>query len=214
FGPAEVMAWARDLGQEVFTGSSGRVFPVAMKASPLLRAWLARLAATGVFLNTGWRWQGWAGSDGALSFETPGGTRVLRPRVTVLALGGASWPRLGSDAAWVPWLAARGVELAPFRPANMGLTLNWSPQMSRFFGLPVKGVSLVAGHTRSRGEFVIGARGLEGGGIYAVAAAVREGAALYLDLLPDRDAAAVAAALEGGRAGDSLSNRLRKTLGL
>ena len=176
FGPAEVMDWARSLGQEVFAGSSGRVFPVAMKASPLLRAWLARLAGQGVKLRTRWRWTGF--SDGALTFATPEGPQVLAPRVTVLALGGASWARLGSDGAWAPWLAARGVPVAPFRPANMGLSVTWSEPMARHFGQPVKGVALCAGTDRHRGEFVISARGLEGGGIYAVAASVRDGAPL------------------------------------
>lgn len=132
FGPDPVQAWAHGLGQDVFTGSTGRVFPVAMKASPLLRAWLARLAGLGVTLRTRWHWQGFAGD--ALRFDTPGGPQHLRPAVTVLALGGASWARLGSDAAWVPWLAERGVDIAPLRPSNAGLSVAWSPHMQRHFG--------------------------------------------------------------------------------
>ena len=212
FGPAEAMGWARGLGQEVFTGSSGRVFPVAMKASPLLRAWLARLGAAGAELRTRWRWAGFDGA--ALAFETPAGKTVLRPAVTVLALGGASWPRLGSDAAWVPWLAGKGVTIAPFRPANMGLTVAWSDHMVRHFGAPVKGAALVAGGQRERGEFVISARGIEGGGVYAVSRAVREGAALTLDLAPDRSLAEVAGRLAGGAGKESLPNWLRKVLRL
>ncbi|WP_413874050.1 TIGR03862 family flavoprotein [Albidovulum sp.] len=212
FGPGEVMGWARGLGQEVFTGSSGRVFPVAMKASPLLRAWLSRLATAGVEIRTRWRWAGFEGAG--FAFDTPDGRQVLHPAVTVLALGGASWPRLGSDGAWVPWLAARGVAIAPFRPANMGLTVTWSDRMARHFGTPVKGAALVAGDERERGEFVISARGIEGGGIYAVSRAVREGAALTLDLAPDRSLAEVTGRLAKGPGSETLANWLRKALRL
>lgn len=212
FGPAEVRAWAEGLGQPLFTGSSGRVFPVAMKASPLLRAWLARLAGLGVRLRTNWRWTGAPGAG--FGFATPEGPLRLRPRVAVLALGGASWSRLGSDGAWAPWLAARGVALAPFRPANMGLAVAWPADAARHFGAPVKGAALTAGGLRSRGEFVISARGLEGGGIYAVARAVREGAPLTVDLAPDLEAAALARRLAAARPGDSLASRLRKALRL
>ena len=163
FGPEEIQDWARGLGQPVFTGSSGRVFPESMKASPLLRAWLGRLASRGVMLRTRMRWTGWDGP--ALRFETPEGTVALQPRVTVLALGGASWAQLGSDGAWAPILAAEGVALASFRPANMGLAVDWSPHMARHYGTPVKGVALIAGDMRVRGEFVVPARGLEGGRI-------------------------------------------------
>lgn len=211
FGPAQVMDWCRGLGQPVFTGSSGRVFPVAMKASPLLRAWMARLAGQGVTVRTRWHWTGFA--SGAMAFDTPDGPRRLAPRVTVLALGGASWSRLGSDGAWAPRLQQAGVGVAPFRPANGGLAVRWSPPMARHFGQAVKGARLAAGALSSRGEFVVSARGLEGGGIYAVFAAVRDGAALSVDLLPDVAEAAVARRLSAMRAGESLSNRLRK-LGL
>ncbi|MBK6466262.1 MAG: TIGR03862 family flavoprotein [Rhodobacter sp.] len=211
FGPAQVTGWCRGLGQEVFTGSSGRVFPVAMKASPLLRAWLARLGAAGVELRTRWRWLGWQGAD--FRFQTPEGERPLRPVVTVLALGGASWSRLGSDGAWVPWLAAKGVEVAPWKPANMGLAVDWSPHMARYFGCAVKGAALRAGSALSRGEFIVSARGLEGGGVYAVSRSVREGAALVLDLMPDVAVAEVEARLARMKPGESNSNRLRK-LGL
>lgn len=211
FGPARVQDWCRTLGQEVFTGSSGRVFPKTMKASPLLRAWLVRLAAAGVDIRTRWRWTGFAG-DG-FAFDTPLGRKVLTPTVTVLALGGASWARLGSDAAWVPWLADRGVDIAPFRPANMGLTVAWSPHMARFFGMPIKGAALLAGAQRERGEFVISARGLEGGGIYAVSRGIRDGAPLALDFMPDVTQEQVDARLAKMRDGESAANRLRK-LGL
>ena len=212
FGPDEVQDWARGLGTELFTGTTGRVFPVAMKASPLLRAWLGRLGAAGVTLRSGWRWTGWDG-DG-FAFETPEGTAVLRPDVTVLALGGASWTRLGSDGAWAPWLAQRGVELAPFGAANAGLRVDWSEHMRRHFGAPVKGVRWVVGASVSRGEAVISERGLEGGGIYSVSRAIREGAGLVVDLVPDWSPDQVAARLAKPRGKASLSNHLRKALRL
>lgn len=211
FGPDQVQDWCRDLGQEVFTGSSGRVFPKAMKASPLLRAWVARLASLRVDIRTRWRWTGFEG-DG-IAFDTPSGRQVLQPAVTVLGLGGASWARLGSDAAWVPMLRDRGVEIADFKPANMGFRVEWSPHMARYFGMPVKGVALLAGTQRERGEFVISAKGLEGGGIYAVSRSMREGAALALDVLPDLSLAEIETRLARMRAGETAANRLRK-LGL
>ena len=211
FGPDQVQDWCRDLGQAVFTGSSGRVFPKTMKASPLLRAWLARLVAAGVDIRTRWRWTGFDG-DG-FAFDTPLGAQLLTPAVTVLALGGASWARLGSDAAWVPCLADRGVDIAPFKPANNGLSVDWSPYMARFFGQPVKGVALLAGTLRERGEFIISSRGLEGGGIYAMSRAVRDGAALTVDLMPDVALAEVDARLAKMRKGETTANCLRK-LGL
>jgi len=210
FGPEAVQGWARDLGQELFTGTSGRVFPVGMKASPLLRAWLTRLQSKGVEVRTRWRW---SGPDGGIqTFVTPEGVQGIAPGVTVLALGGASWPRLGSDAAWVPVLAARGVQIAPFRPANMGFCVNWSGHMAKHFGRPVKGVALLAGSERARGEFVLSARGIEGGGIYAVSAPVRDGAPLALDLVPDLTIDDIIARLSRPRGGNTLSNHLRKNL--
>jgi uncharacterized flavoprotein (TIGR03862 family) len=212
FGPAEVQSWARGLGQDVFTGTSGRVFPTTMKASPLLRAWLRRLADLGVELRTRWRWQGFDGD--ALLFDTPDGRQTLTPTSTVLALGGASWARLGSDAAWVPWLAEKDVPIAPFRPANMGFQVDWSPHMSRFVGEPVKGTGLAASGRTDRGEFIISRHGIEGGGIYAVSAAVRDGAALSLDLVPERSLPEVAARLASGPGKATIANWLRKTLRL
>lgn len=211
FGPAAVQDWARGLGQAVFTGSSGRVFPKAMKASPLLRAWLARLDGLGVDLRTRWRWVGF--EDGGFAFDTPEGRQVLDAPRVVLALGGASWPRLGSDAAWVPWLRDRGVAVVPFRPANMGFAVAWLPAMERHFGAAVKPVALTAGGARHRGEFVVTARGVEGGGIYLISRALREGAVALLDLAPDLSEAALAERLARMRPGESRANRLRK-LGL
>jgi uncharacterized flavoprotein (TIGR03862 family) len=212
FGPEAVQDWARGLGQDVFTGSSGRVFPVAMKASPLLRAWLGRLGELGVELRVRHRWTGWEG--GGFVFDTPEGCVVARPSVAVLALGGSSWARLGSDGAWVPCLAAQGVAVTPFAPANAGVRVDWSPHMSRHFGAPVKGVEIRAGDRRVRAECVVSVRGIEGSGVYAVSRAVREGADLVLDLAPDRSAAALAARLEAPRGKESVANHLRKRLGL
>ena len=212
FGPEAVQDWCRALGQEVFTGSSGRVFPVAMKASPLLRAWLLRLAGAGVELRTRWRWTGFDGD--ALRFDTPEGEQRLSPRTTVLALGGASWTRLGSDGAWAPWLAAKGVPVTGFAPANAGLRIDWTDQMARHFGAPIKGAAL---HPEtgpaSRGEFVISERGLEGGGIYAISRRMRAGGGLWLDLFPDLTESALGERIAKARKGDSIGSRLRK-LGL
>ena len=209
-GPGEVMVWAEGLGVQLFTGSTGRVFPVGMKASPLLRAWLARLAAGGVELRTRWRW---SGLEGGFRFLTPEGERLVQPRVTVLALGGASWPRLGSDAGWVPMLRAAGVELTPFRPANMGLRVAWSGPMARHFGAPVKGAAIRAGDGLGRGEWVISAAGIEGGGVYEVAAAIRDGAAATVDLAPDLELGALAARFARPRGKLSVGNWLRRVLG-
>ena len=211
FGPEQVSDWCAALGQPVFTGSSGRVFPVSMKGSPLLRAWLARLAGKGVTLHNRWLWQGF--DDTGFRFATPDGAQILQPDVTVLALGGASWPRLGSDAAWVPWLAEKGVEIAPFQPANMGFSVDWSPHMARHFGGPIKGAALFADKRRKRGEFVISARGVEGGGIYSISRDLRAGAALAFDLLPDLCVEEITARLAKMKSGETAANRLRK-LGL
>lgn len=212
FGPDAVQDWARGLGQSLFTGSTGRVFPDVMKASPLLRAWLARLEGLGVTWRTRWRWTGWDGD--ALTFDTPEGMVRIAPEVTVLALGGASWARLGSDGAWAPLLADRGVELASFAPANAGLCVDWSAHMRARFGQPVKGVRFTAGSLTSRGEAVISERGLEGGGIYPLTPALRDGAPLTVDLLPDLDAETAVARLSRPRGKASLTNHLRKALKL
>lgn len=212
FGPEQVQAWARGLGQELFTGSTGRVFPKAMKASPLMRAWMSRLNSLGVTLNTRWRWTGWDGA--ALLFDTPDGPLRTQADVTLLALGGASWSRLGSDGHWATLFQDAGLPTTPFQPANMGFRVNWSPHMTRHFGQPVKSTALIAGATRHRGEFVISERGLEGGGIYTVSRALREGATLALDLAPDLSRTQVAARLARPRGKASLSNHLRKTLRL
>lgn len=209
FGPDQIRAWANSLGQELFTGSSGRVFPRSMKASPLLRAWLARLDAMGVAMRRGWRWQG-----GAFDFTTPDGPRTLAPQVAVLALGGASWARLGSDGAWTLPLAGRGIALAPFQPSNMGFLVDWSAHMAPYFGQPIKGAALIAAAQSLRAEFVISASGVEGGGIYALSRALREGAPLTLNLFPDLSATEISARLSRQPRKQSASNRLRRALRL
>ncbi|MEP3344945.1 MAG: TIGR03862 family flavoprotein [Litoreibacter sp.] len=207
FGAVEVMAWAEDLEQQIFTGSSGRVFPKAMKASPLLRAWLTRLKAKNVTMCTRWRWLGW--KDDATVFATPDGRVELSPKVTVLAMGGASWAKLGSDGAWATHLDAKDIN--PFKPANMGFVVDWSEHMKTHFGAPLKNIAL---NGELRGEAVISAKGLEGGGVYAVSRAVRDGAELTIDLLPDLDMSEVTNRLKRKRGKNSLSNHLRKHLRL
>ena len=211
FGPREVVAWTRALGQEVFTGSTGRIFPRAMKASPLVRAWLLRLAGMGVNLRTRWRWTGFDGD--AFCFDTPQGPQVLHPKVTVLALGGASWARLGADGAWVPWLAEKGVTISPWQPANMGFGVDWTPHMQRHFGAAIKGAALIVGDLRERGEFVISARGIEGGGVYSVSRALRDGASLVVDLMADVSTDEIITRLARIKPAETQVNRLRK-LGL
>lgn len=209
FGPSDVCKWAEILGQSVFTGSTGRVFPTVMKASPLLRAWMARLADQGVDVRTRWRWTGWNGADAM--FDTPEGAAAILAKTTVLALGGASWKRLGSDGQW----AGRMLDaVAPFQPVNMGFVVAWSDHMTPHFGSAVKGCRLTAGDASSRGEFVVSEKGIEGGGIYAVSAAMRDGAVLEIDLLPDMTRDEIAARLTAAGRKQSLSNTLRKTLKL
>jgi uncharacterized flavoprotein (TIGR03862 family) len=207
------------LGETTFVGSSGRVFPQSFKASPLLRAWLARLDALGVAIRTRHRLVGL--EDGALSFETPDGPQVVRPRSTLLALGGASWPRLGSDGAWVPLLERNGVTVAPLKPANVGFRVAWSAHFAqRFAGEPLKRLAAHIGGASARGEAVATADGIEGGVIYALSRPIREAverdgtAELSLDLRPDLGAGALAARLARSRPGESLSTRLRKAASL
>lgn len=219
FSPTHLVGWAEGLGQATFTGSSGRVFPKAMKASPLLRAWLGRLAELGVEVRTRSRWTGRRG--GGWVFSTPEGERVERPDAVVMALGGASWPRLGSDGSWTDELAAAGVEIVPLRPSNMGFDVAWSAVFAdRFAGQPLKNVALSHGGRTVRGEALLTRYGLEGGAVYALSADLREaiardGAAeLVVDLRPDLVEAALAARLARPRGKDSVTNWLRKAGGL
>ncbi|WP_105428873.1 TIGR03862 family flavoprotein [Neorhizobium sp. T6_25] len=219
FTPNDVRAWAAGLGTETFVGTSGRVFPKAMKASPLLRAWLRQLEAQGVALRTRHRWVGFA--ENGYRFETPEGPVTVRPDAALVALGGASWPRLGSDAAWVPWLSAKGVEVAGLQPANCGFDVAWSEAFrERFAGEPLKSVSTTSDAGTFQGEFVVSKHGIEGSLVYAHAAALRDRlfsqgqAALTVDLAPGRTLERLSRDLARQDAKASFSNRLRKGAGL
>ena len=225
FGPQAVREWAHGLGIETFVGSSGRVFPREMKAAPLLRAWLHALRKAGVQFHMRHRWTGWDES-GALQFTTPQGQLRMQPAATLLALGGGSWRRLGSDGAWVTMLADKGVKVAPLTPANCGFEAAWSAHfVERFAGQPLKSVALAApdaqgAPTYRRGECMITASGVEGGLIYALSARLREQirrdgqATLYVDLLPDHDERQVLAEVSRSRGARSMSSHLRTRLGL
>ncbi|MGO4139346.1 TIGR03862 family flavoprotein [Rhizobium brockwellii] len=219
FTPDDIRNWASELGTETFIGSSGRVFPKVMKASPLLRAWLRRLETQGATLRTRHRWTGFA-EDGYV-FETPEGRSIVHCDAALLALGGASWPRLGSDAAWVPWLAGRGVEIDTFQPANCGFVVGWSGNFSeRFAGEPVKSVTATSEAGTFPGEFVITGSGIEGSLVYTHTAALRDrllnhgSAVLTLDLAPGRTIERLSRDLARQDAKSSFSNRLRKGAGL
>ena len=216
FPPTALRAWSEALGQPTFVGSSGRVFPQAFKASPLLRAWLRRLDASGVLFALRHRWTGWD-ANGHLAFDTPDGPRMADPRATVLALGGASWPRLGSDGAWTEKLAAKGVAVSPLAPANCGFTVAWSDIFrGRFEGQPLKGVALTFGAHSVRGEAMITRSGIEGGAVYALSGQLRDAvldkgqAILHIALRPDLDMSELVARFSAPRAKQSFSNWLRK----
>jgi len=228
FGPQALRDWAAGLGISTFVGSSGRVFPAEMKAAPLLRGWLHRLRGAGLRLHARHRWTGWQDGDAptTLRFATPGGALTVQADAVLLALGGASWSRLGSDGAWVAPLAARGVAIAPLQPANCGFDVGWSPYFAeRFAGAPVKSVRLHladgCGPAFDRqGEFVITAGGIEGSLVYAAAARIRDAierdgsATVQLDLQPGRSLERLAAALAKGRGARSLPNHLKENAGL
>ncbi len=226
FDPDAARAWAQGLGIQTFIGTSGRVFPTDMKAAPLLRAWLQRLRGRGVAFHMRHRWLGWR-EDGALRFATPLGETAVQARATVLALGGASWPRLGSDAAWVPWLREAGAEVAPLVPANCGFEVapGWSAHLrDKFAGAPIKPVVLrfdgIEPKFERQGEFVLSEYGIEGSLVYAASAAIREAiaghgsATITLDLLPGHDTARVAREVAHPRGARSLSSHLKSRLGL
>ncbi|MGC7402764.1 TIGR03862 family flavoprotein [Pandoraea pneumonica] len=236
FSADDVRSWAHRLGIDTFVGTSGRVFPVDMKAAPLLRAWLARLRASGVRLHVRHRWLGWqSGAEATttttaaavqrLRFATPEGERHIDARTVVLTLGGASWPQLGSDAAWVPWLRERGVDVAPLLPANTGFEADWTPHMrSKFAGEPVKSVTMTLPDGRTRqGEFVISEHGVEGSLVYALSAPIRDailatgndhGTQVFLDLLPDWSAQRVADEVAHPRGSRSMASHLQSRLGI
>lgn len=226
FPPQALRAWVHGLGVDTFVGSSGRVFPKEMKAAPLLRAWLQRLRAAGVHFHVRHRWLGWDLATGALRFAGPDGEFSLQPQATLLALGGASWPRLGSDGAWVPWLAERGVDIAPWQPANCGFEVAWSAYLrEKFAGTPLKSVALCftdgEGNTETRqGELTISAHGVEGSLIYAFSQGLREAvnargsASFTLDLAPGRSAERVLAEVMHPRGSRSLASHLASRVGI
>ncbi|MFN8612358.1 MAG: TIGR03862 family flavoprotein [Vulcanimicrobiota bacterium] len=210
FGPEQIRQWARKLGVETFVGSSGRVFPTEMKAAPLLRSWVRRLRAGGVDFQPRWRWEGWTG-QGQLRFSTPEGLRLVEAEATILALGGGSWPKLGSDGAWVPWLRERGLSIASLQPSNCGFEVAWSPVFrERYAGAALKSVEIEG----KRGECVVSAYGLEGSLLYPFSPAwrdeiARSGSALvHLDLLPGQSLEKLTAALARPRGSHSLAKHL------
>lgn len=219
FPPQALRKWSDGLGAETFTGSSGRVFPKAMKASPLLRAWRSRLDGRGVSVHLRHDWRGWD-KDGRFVFSTPGGEAIVKPRATLLALGGASWPRLGADGSWAVWLRDRGIEVRPFRPANAGFHVNWSAYFAdRFAGTPLKHVSLSFNGRTVTGDAMIAHYGIEGGAVYALSADLRDAleagpVTLEIDLRPAVDSPTLARWLAAAPKGESLANRLRKRAGL
>jgi uncharacterized flavoprotein (TIGR03862 family) len=220
FSPAQLRTWSDGLGQSTFVGSSGRVFPTSFKTSPLLRAWRKRLDELGVVIKTRHHWQGW--DDTALRFRTPAGDVVVDDaQATVLALGGGSWPRLGSDGAWVDALIGQGIGVRPLVPANCGVLADWSELFrSRFEGQPLKRIEMTFGDRHVPGEAVVTRSGLEGGAIYALSATLRDAmasageATLLIDLRPGIGAAELASNLGGVRGKQSLSTFLRKAVSL
>ena len=220
FGPQALRAWCADLGIETFVGSSGRVFPATFKTSPLLRAWLHRLDIAGVRLAPRHLWVGWDDDD-RLRFASPSGEVTTKPDATVLALGGATWPQLGSDGSWVPIVGAAGVAVAPLRPSNGGFIVPWSDAFrDHFEGQPLKNVVIEAGGKRSRGDALVSRAGLEGGPVYALSAPLRDTIArdgtvlLHVSLRPDLEQDALVERLARRRSKESFSNGLRKAIGL
>lgn len=208
FGPQEVKEWTEKLGQQIFIGTSGRVFPKVMKASPLLREWIARLRGSDVSLRTNWKLTGFI--DNNAQFQTPDGAKNIIADVVVLAMGGASWARLGSDGAW----AEQFGPITPFQPANCAFAMDWTDHMTKFFGTPIKNITLCAGDMTSRGEIIVSRNGIEGGGIYSVSRALRTGVPLKIDLKPDWTVDRVESALSKSRGKESQTNHLRKALKL
>ncbi|MHC2018387.1 TIGR03862 family flavoprotein [Methylobacterium sp. CM6247] len=220
FPPQALRDWCEGLGQPTFVGSSGRVFPKSFKASPLLRAWLGRLDASRVRILTRHLFLGWE-ADGSLAFQTPDGRVTVAPQATLMALGGASWPRLGSDGTWVPLLTGAGIAVSPLKPANVGFGVPWSDVFrERFAGTPLKRVVLRLGEESVRGEAMITTDGIEGGAVYALSRLIREAieakgeARLVLDLRPDLTEDALMRRLATHKQGASLATRLRKDAGL
>lgn len=225
FPPAALCAWARDLGVDTFVGTSGRIFPAEMKAAPLLRAWLQRLRQSGVRFFVRHRWEGWDDQN-QLRFTTPHGTRIVQADALILALGGASWPHLGSDAAWVRLLTARNIAIAPLHPANCGFDVRWTDYFrTRFAGHPVKTVGIATPTTQGQmvqhlGEFVVTETGVEGGLIYTVSRTIREQildkgrGVVYLDLTPDRSLERLRRELSQPRGKRTIATHVKRRAGL
>ncbi len=220
FGPDDLRAWVHGLGIATFVGSSGRVFPTDMKAAPLLRAWLHRLRGDGVVFNVRQRWLGW-NDHGALRFAGPAGETTHACDAVILALGGGSWARLGSDGAWVPLLQARGVDVAALKPSNCGFDVAWSAHFrERYAGQPLKSVALTFGDFQRQGEFVVSETGIEGSLIYAASAAIRDAieahgsAQILLDLAPGKSLERVIAEVTHPRGSRSLSSHLQSRAGI
>lgn len=225
FGPEELCQWARGLGIETFIGTSGRVFPVGMKASPLLRAWLRRLNDSGVTFHLRHKWMGAIAStqdsSSLIKFESPDGDLTIKPDAVVLALGGGSWSRLGSDGAWVPWLTQVEAEIEPLRPSNCGFDVEWSPHFrERFEGHPIKSVVLSFGSFHQQGEFIVTKEGVEGSLIYAASALLRDEidprgkAVMMLDLAPDRSHEWLVERLSRSRGSRSMASHLEKAVNI
>jgi uncharacterized flavoprotein (TIGR03862 family) len=221
FSPRDLIAWAEELGEPTFVGSSGRVFPKAMKTSPLLRKWLARLGERGVEFRTRMRWLGWDEANRLRFQRADGGIETVAATATLLALGGGSWPKLGSDGFWRDALSARGIEVTPLRPANVGFEAPWSDAFrARFAGEPLKAIALRFGEHCARGDAIVTGYGLEGGAVYALSQVLREALAtsapiqIEIDLRPDLTCAQIEAKLARAKRGDSLSSTLRKALRL
>ena len=210
FGPNEVIKWVNSLGIETFTGSTGRVFPKSMKASPLLRKWINQLVDLGVLLKTRWTLIGI--SDTTATFQTPEGIVNETADGIILALGGASWPKLGSTGDWQSLFNSEDIE--SFQPSNCSFLVSWSLKMSKYFGEPIKSIKLDAGHQSSRGEIMISKEGIEGGGIYPLSSALKKDLELKLDLLPDWSLEKISRLLTLPRGKASYSNILRKRLKL
>jgi len=214
FGPNEVVNFAQDLGQEVFTGSTGRVFPKAMKASPLLRTWLTRLEALGVTLLRRHRWVGPLEVSEIHRFKTPTGGVQIHARALILAMGGASWARLGSDGAWSKEFKQAGIAQSEFLAANVGMQVAWSKHMIPYFGKPLKNIKLSAAGAQSRGEFVISQSGIEGGAVYALGRMLRKNVLAKLDFAPQINAADLHKMIASRKPKGSLTNFLRKSVKL
>jgi len=220
FGASELIDWLHGLGIETFVGTSGRVFPVGMKASPLLRAWIKRLKETGVEFHLRHKWVGWS-EDKSLKFESPSGMKNIQADAVVLALGGGSWSRLGSSGEWVNWLDRAGVKIEPLKPSNCGFDVAWSQHFrNKFEGYPIKSVVLSFKDFHQPGEFIVTKEGLEGGLIYAASALIRDeiyekgSAFISLDLKPDRTLEWIKEKLSKPRGSRSMSSHLEKTLGI